>query len=181
MAGQVEGGGPPGRGRLANARRSQALDMQQSAFLQLMLSGVVLFALALLAAYILVVPRGVYSPKALAVTLGQFMTAGAENDALLGHSLLSVAGLRQYSEADVASLFAQRTFFEGFERVQLRSVDWQTTDTSGGKPGAAAVQATTFYRSAAPASLTATLALEEDSWRIAAIQISRAPTATSGP
>jgi hypothetical protein len=148
--------------------------MQQSAFLQLLLSGVVLFLVLMAAAWFLVIPRGVRSRWAVAPVLTEFMKAGAKQDALAGHILLSDRGIRTYSPKDVAALFAQRTYFQGFSGLRVRTMR-MVPRRSESEPEAADVTATVNYASAQPATLTARLELQEGDWRIASVAVNRPP------
>lgn len=154
-------------------RGGQALEMQQQALVLLLVASVVVFLVVLFAAYFTIAPLGTHSPRAVAPVLGAFMRAGAAQNARIAHTLLSVSGIRRYEVSDVAALFAQRELFEGFERLQVRSMRMLPPDGPV-DPERAVVEASVRYEALPPARLRATLSLEEGDWRIETVEISRA-------
>lgn len=146
--------------------------MQQQALVLLIVASVVVFLVVLFAAYFTIAPLGTHSPRAVAPVLGAFMRAGAADNPRIAHTLLSVTGIRRYDVSDVSALFAQRELFEGFERLQVRSMRMLPRESPAAAESAV-VEATIRYEALPPARLRATLSLEEGDWRIETIEVSR--------
>jgi len=162
--------------RWVTRRRNAALEMQQQVLVQLVMASFVLFALLLGVGYGLVLLRSTHSPRAITPVLEAFMRAGAESDVLTGHRQLTNSALRRYSRDDVATLFAQRDLFAGFESVRVSRLQFR----SAAGPSAvetAEVEAVAGYAELPPARLTALLALEDGEWRLEWVRVSREPAA----
>jgi hypothetical protein len=160
--------------RYARKRRNAALEMQQSAFIQLSIAAVLFFILIIGATYLFMMPLRQGSVRGVAPLLGGFMEAGRDRDVLAGHALFSAQGLTNYSRDELADLYAERRLFEGYDRLKVTSFETYPNDDPF-VPKTAVVAAVVHYDTGQPARLEAELDLEETTWRIRTVRYSRDP------
>jgi hypothetical protein len=161
------------RPRPAPARRSGAgLQMQQQALFQLIVGGILVAVLCVGMAYVSFGGLGRRNVRSVAPVIESFMRAGADANALAGHSLYSAEGLREVTRQDVDALFARRDLFDGFRNVSVSSLRF-APGTGPAIPESATVIAVSHYDHAAPARIVAQLDLDPSGWRLRSIRITR--------
>jgi hypothetical protein len=149
--------------------------MQQEAVVKLVGGGTLIAAVTVAAALAYVVGFGDHSVRSVAPLVGAFMRAGAADDALAGHRLFSATGLNDLTRDDLATLYARRELFEGFDHVRVRLFRVRPPAYPAGAETGTVV-ATVYYVGRPPARLDAELDLEAGGWRLRTVRITREGT-----
>ncbi len=133
--------------------------------MRLVASALVVFVAISAAAYFYLVPPGQISIRAIVPVLNEFMVAGQAGDVTAARRLYSNAALRTTPREQVADLIAQRSWFEGFARIQVTDFQRLPPDQTGNGNSARATGWVT-YREYPSAAFSAQLVLEGGRWRI---------------
>lgn len=170
----LEDAGPP-RKRI---RRGAVVAQQRTVLIYLILGGLIFFGFALGAAVLTVGRSGLFAQRAALAVVQRYMELGRDSETLPAHRLFSEAALARTTEADVAETFAQRRYFDGFERVALRSA--QPIDAAGLAEEAMRIEAIATYTFSPPALVTATLEQADGHWRLTGISFGEPPASGGG-
>ena len=154
------------RSRDSQVRLERHKQVQRQASVQLIVAGLIFAGLTILAAWLIVVPRGKLTAKAVQPTLEAYLLAGANNAPFAAHRLYSRAGLAAIGPEDVSRAFEDRAAFDGYTALTITGFEVLPLP-AGEIDYQANVTGTVAYAGRnARGKLVAQLELEGDTWRI---------------
>lgn len=154
------------RSRIGQEKLERRKQLQRQASFQLIAAGLIFAGLTILAAWLIVVPRGKLTAKAVQPVLEAYLTAGANNAPFAAHRLYSRAGLAAISPEDVMRAFEDRAAFDGYAALTLSGFEVVPLPAGEVDYQANVTGTVTYAGRDARGKLVAQLELEGDTWRI---------------
>ena len=151
-------------------RPSANIAQQRIIAIYLVLGGLSFFALSLAAAFVIVGRSGAFAQRSALLEVHRYIEHGREFRVLDAHRMYSFDALRTTTEQDVAALFDNRRFFEGFTGATI--ITSEPISGSGLALEAMRIETVTSYSGSLPASVIASLEKEDGTWRIIDISFS---------